>query len=244
MKTAKYYLIGVTLLAGVALIFIASGCGGGPEVSSGLVNNFPGPVGPAGQNGKDGSNGSDGKDGVNGTNGTNGSNGSNGINGLNSLITTMPALSTQCSSGGTVVLTGLDSNRDGNLSVSEVVSSATICNGTNGSQGIQGVPGATGPVSAFSPINPIQPCGANSSPYKEVLLCLFDGNVLASFSDNMAGSNTRFAFIPSGSYIDTDDSACAFTVNVDSHGNTTVSWAAGHNSYSTWTAGSSTCTAN
>jgi hypothetical protein len=116
--------------------------------------------------------------------------------------------------------------------------------GATGSQGATGATGAQGPVSAFSPITPITPCGAASSPWKEVLLCLQDGSVLADFSETMAGQDTRLSFIPAGSYEDTDESGCNFSVSVDGSGDTTVSWGAGSNSYSTWTANSVTCKAN
>jgi hypothetical protein len=199
--------------------FIFAACGGGPNV---IQNN------PQGAPGKDGTNGIDG---VNGT---------NGVNGHNSLLTTINATVTQCANGGTVILTGLDSNDDNTLTANEVTSSATVCNGTNGAQGIQGI---QGPVSTFSVVSAITPCGKTSSPYKEVLLCLQSGDILASFSDNANGLNTRFAFITTGSFIDTDDSGCTFNVSATAT-NTIVSWGAGSNSFATWLAGSSTCKVN
>lgn len=230
MNLFNYVLVAITTIIGsFVLAILIAGCGGGPSdvpLSSNGTTTIVGPAGPAGANG------------------------SNGVNGLNSLIITMPALSTQCTNGGTVILTGLDKNSDGSLATNEITGSATICNGAQGATGAtgatgaQGVQGASGPVSQFSPISPIEPCGANSSPYKEVLLCLYDGNVLSSFSDSLEGDNTRFAFLPTGTFQDTDDSACVFTSVVDSKGDTTISWNAGHNAYSTWNAGSVKCVAN
>ena len=91
---------------------------------------------------------------------------------------------------------------------------------------------------------PIAPCTEASSPYKEQLLCLNDGGLLGDFSDSASGLNTRFAFIPTGSYVDTDDSGCNFSVLVDSNGNSTLTYTAGNNQYGTWVAGSVTCNNN
>lgn len=114
-------------------------------------------------------------------------------------------------------------------------------NGAQGTQGLQGEVGATGPqgtAGADSPptpytvVNVIQPCGAASSPYKEVLLLLENGDLLASFSETASGQNTRFAFLPDGSYVDTDASGCAFTVSTV--GSTrSVSWTGGGLSWNT-----------
>jgi hypothetical protein len=73
---------------------------------------------------------------------------------------------------------------------------------------------------------------------------LNNGSVLADFSANANGLDTRLAFIQAGSYVDTDSSSCSFNVSVAGDGSTTVSWAAGHNQYSTWAAGSQTCQAH
>lgn len=114
--------------------------------------------------------------------------------------------------------------------------------GTNGADGQDGSNATLGPD---TPIEAISPCGANSSPYKEVLLCLNNGNILASFSDSASGQNTRFAIIPVGHYNDTDSSGCQFEVELSedlkSH---IVLWNAGSNQYSLWLAGSYTCRAN
>ena len=135
--------------------------------------------------------------------------------------------------------------------------SATVPNGTNGASGPQGIPGPSGspgpqgspgPTPSLGPDTPmwlIAPCGQASSPYKEQLMCLNNGSLLSSFSDSTSGNETRFALIPVGTYEDTDDSGCVFTVSLASDGvSTIVSWNAGSGQYSTWVAGSQTCQAN
>lgn len=208
----------------------------------------PGAVGATGSKGNPGNSGSNGSQGVSGNNGTDGS---DGYTSLVAMVNT-----STCSNGGYTILSGLDSNRDGILESNEVIASAQICDGLNGAagatgqtgatgaQGSQGVQGPAGPTPQFNPVSLIAPCTVASSPYKEELLCLNNGDVLASFSDTMSGSNTRFALIGSGSFIDTDDSGCNFSVSIDNSGDTTVSWSSGSNQYATWTASSITCVNN
>jgi hypothetical protein len=93
----------------------------------------------------------------------------------------------------------------------------------------------------YAPTSVIAPCGVSSSPYKELLLCLVNGDVMGSFSDSASGLNTRLALLSAGSYVDTDDSGCQFTVSIDNSGNTTVSWNQGSNQYSSWVATSVVC---
>ena len=62
------------------------------------------------------------------------------------------------------------------------------------------------------------------------------GRVPGNFSESASGTNTRFAFIPNGSYVDTDESGCNFTVTGDGSTTSTISWSAGSNSYATWSA--------
>jgi hypothetical protein len=170
--------------------------------------------------------------GINGLNGSNGTNGTNGQNGNSYTITQTSATVLQCPTGGVVYqTTGYDGL--GNLIAQS--SPSPICNGATG---------ANGAAAPFSPVSPITPCGANSSPWKEVLLCLSNGSVLSDFSETMSGQDTRLSFIAAGSYIDTDESGCNFSVSVDNSNNTTVSWSSGHNSYSTWSSGSVICQAH
>lgn len=63
----------------------------------------------------------------------------------------------------------------------------------------------------------IDPCGDALGKVDEILLKLSTGQILASFSDNSAGQNTRFAVIGPGNYSTTDGTNCHFTV--DSNGN-------------------------
>lgn len=66
----------------------------------------------------------------------------------------------------------------------------------------------------------IDPCGDAPGIYDEVLLKLANGQIVASFSQNVNGDYTRFALIPQGTYMTTDGSNCRF--NVSSTGE--VSW--------------------
>jgi hypothetical protein len=102
---------------------------------------------------------------------------------------------------------------------------------------LNGVNGTT----PYSVLGPIQPCGAASSPWKEVLLCLSNGSILGSFSETASGQNTRFAFLPAGTYQDTDESGCNFSVAVGPDSSSVLSWTAGSNQYSTWQANSIIC---
>lgn len=112
---------------------------------------------------------------------------------------------------------------------------ATISDGKKGDTGSQPSLGPSTPMSL------IEPCGHTSAAYKEELLCLYNGSVLASFSDSSSGQNTRFSIIPSGTYTDTDGSGCRFTVGLLPDDSSVVSWNAGSNSLSTWTDGLETC---
>ena len=190
--------------------------------------------------------------GVNGSNGVSiqgpaGRDGVHGVNGMNTVFTQIPATLDQCEAGGTVLLMALDSERTGNYSPMDVnQQSLIICNGVQGSTGAQGIAGstgatgATGATSPFSPMVPISPCGAASSPYKEVLLCLADGSVLSSFSATMAGADTRLAFLTAGTFTDTDESNCTFNVTINNN-ETTIEWDAGSNQYATWNAQTVIC---
>lgn len=112
--------------------------------------------------------------------------------------------------------------------------------GSQGSPGPQGSPGTSPSLPPSTPMSIIMPCGPNSSPYKEVILCLYDGTLLASFSQDVGGSYTRLSMLPTGTYMDTDSSGCIFTVASSTLGLTT-SWNAGSNLYSTWIDGSVLC---
>jgi hypothetical protein len=113
----------------------------------------------------------------------------------------------------------------------------TGATGAAGKNGTNGTNGTNATQTPFTIVNVITPCGAASSSEKELLLCLADGNILADFSKDDAGDLTRLSFIPPGSYQDTDNSYCNFSVCSDGSGGLTVSWAAQNG----WAAGSSTC---
>lgn len=158
-----------------------------------------------------------GADGSQGAQGLAGTNGSNGTNGHNMLVTTLSTSS--CSNGGTTLLMGLDVNNDNVLQGSEVTASAQVCNGlnghngTNGSNGHDGADGHDAPPTPFTPVALLNPCGDAPGVYDEVFLKLQNGTILASFSDNANGDNTRFAVVTPGTYQTTDGDHCVFTIN-------------------------------
>jgi photosystem II stability/assembly factor-like uncharacterized protein len=77
-----------------------------------------------------GTNGTNGVNGTNGSNGATGSPGASGPAGLSIVSSTAPeAAGLHCAAGGAVFTSGLDSNRDGTLAVSEVTATSYICNG-------------------------------------------------------------------------------------------------------------------
>jgi hypothetical protein len=181
--------------------------------------------------------------GLNGSNGTNGSNGINGNNGHSAAFSKGSADTTACPTGGVVINMGSDLNDNGVLDTNEIKQVAIVCNGATGSKGNTGATGATGatgsrgntgatgqtgPTGAapkFTPVMPITPCGASSSQYKEVLLALQGGQILSEFSGSATNANlVRNTLIPDGSYYNTDDSECFFTITSSSSGNRSVSW--------------------
>lgn len=166
-----------------------------------------------GQNGADGRNGTDGQNGADGRNGVDGQNGSSGVNGHGVVFKVLTAPAEICANGGTTILLATDILDSGTYSASlPNQQAATICNGTNAQ------------TPAYAPVESIQPCGDNV-PYKEVLLRLQNGQVLGSFSNDMNGSMTRLAFLPDGSYVDTDGSNCQFSLSTSVDGATrSISW--------------------
>jgi hypothetical protein len=158
-------------------------------------------------------------DGQTGTQGVAGAAGTAGSNGMNAVFQVVPAPADVCANGGSTILLALDAFNTGAYSALDPSQqSVTICNGTNGTNG------TNAPPTPYTTVEPIMPCG-NTVAYKEVLLRLSNGQVLASFSDNTKGLNTRLAFIPDGSYIDTDDSSCNFQLSTSTDGTTrSISW--------------------
>jgi hypothetical protein len=139
-----------------------------------------------------------------------------GADGHGVAFSLLSADASACPAGGTLVLMAEDVNDDGVYSaLSPHQESMTLCNGMDG---------ADQPMPAYAPVEPIIPCG-NTVAYKEVLLLLANGQVLSSFSQDSSGTMTRLAFLPDGSYMDTDASGCAFSLTTASETHTrSISW--------------------
>jgi hypothetical protein len=141
-------------------------------------------------------------------------NGKDGYNSVINVINSAPS----CAAGGITVLAGIDVDNDGMVtSADENVQSSTVCNGVNGQDG------ATAP---YAPVGTIAPCG-NTVQWKEQLLCLGNGKLLGSFSENINGYNTRLSFLNDGSYVNSDGSNCSFTVSTLIDGSSKVTWSSG-----------------
>lgn len=141
-------------------------------------------------------------DGVRGQNGELGPTGPAGSRGHSMVFQTVDASLQQCGTqGGKVILMALDVD---DLGVYQPhlpqASAATLCNGH------------TPTLTSFTPIEAIQPCGAGPG-FREVLLRLSNGQVLASLSNNVHGDMTRLAFLPDGSYLTTDSMSCRFSLS-------------------------------
>ncbi|HVK60357.1 MAG TPA: hypothetical protein VM432_02355 [Bdellovibrionales bacterium] len=154
-----------------------------------------------------------------GANGAAGAAGAAGSNGYDMVFQTVAASPEQCPAGGSNILMALDTDRSGTYSAQDSNQQAiTLCNGQNGTNGQNGQDGEDGEdgedaiLPAYAPVDVIYPCGNNGS-YPEALLRLSNGQVLASFSENANGKNTRFSFIPDGSYVTTDGRNCQFSLS-------------------------------
>lgn len=163
----------------------------------------------------DGKDGENGAAGINGQNGQDGIDGQDGSNGHSVVYSLLPADS--CSAGGQTILLAQDINDNLSLDITDSnIHSLTICNGqdgVNGQDGQNGQDGVDAPPTMFTPVGIVDPCGDASGIYDEVFLKLQNGTLLASFSDNSNGKNTRFSVLTPGSYITTDGSNCFFTVD-------------------------------
>lgn len=186
-----------------------------------VSNGTDGSTGPQGNTGAAGTAGSNGTNGTNGSNGTNGTNGTNGSNGHNALVGSSVADPSVCSNGGSVYTMGTDSNDDSTLELTEVSTTAVVCNGTNG---VNAAP------TPFSTVSLVEPCAADpnhptvvelANPNLEVFLKLANGELLASVSSDMQGDYTHLgAVAPNMTWQSTGiGSNCTFTV--DSSGNIT-----------------------
>lgn len=69
----------------------------------------------------------------------------------------------------------------------------------------------------------VNPCGDHPTRYDEVFIKVYQPStgtyqLVASFSDNANGLNTRFAILPAGGpYVTTDGDSCQFRVAADGH---------------------------
>lgn len=151
-----------------------------------------------------------------GQSGAAGSAGPAGQNGASMVFQTVAAPPAVCPAGGSTIVMALDVNHIGHYTSEMPEQQAvTMCNGltgSNGHDGQNGQDGRDGVTPAYAPVDSILPCG-NTVAYKEVLLRLSNGQVLASFSDNASGAMTRLTFLPDGSFMNTDSSGCTFSLS-------------------------------
>lgn len=133
-----------------------------------------------------------------------------------------PATQAECSAGGNILEVFVDDDHDGiKNELEHIVSSSPVCNGQNG---VNGQNGADAPIPAYGFVEAIFPCG-NTTAFKEVLIRMQNGQVLASFSDNPQGAMTRLVLIPDGTYMNTDNSGCQFSLSTSADGKTrSISW--------------------
>jgi hypothetical protein len=104
---------------------------------------------------------------------------------------------------------------------------ATGVDGQDGTPGAAGEKGETGEIGPMGPAGAdsvyqitelIDPCGPTPGFVNEILLKLANGQLVASFSSNSSGANTRLGVLPPGNYQTTDTSEvgkrCRFTVTL------------------------------
>lgn len=151
----------------------------------------------------------------NGTNGATGPTGASGTSGRSIVFQTVSVSpGSTCSAGGQTILIANDDAGTGVWTVSDSnQQSVTLCNGSNAE------------LPSFTPSLAITPCGPRSSAYKEALLGLTGGGVYAEIITNLSNPGTiRNALLPDGSYYDTDDSECNFTISTDVSENRSITW--------------------
>ncbi len=158
-------------------------------------------------------------DGMAGQTGAAGAPGAAGTDGVGVTFQIIPATTAMCAAGGSVIMMASDDRRTGVYDpLSAHQQSATVCNGANAA------------VSPYLPVANIYVCG-QSGPYDEVLLRLSGGQLLASFSQNANGNNTRLTFLPDGNYQTTDGRNCAFTLTT-ANGVRSIAW--GNQTRASW----------
>jgi hypothetical protein len=124
------------------------------------------------------------------SNGNNGLDGSNGIDGVDGV-------------DGNDGEKG-NSGNDGN-------------DGVNGVNGTDGIDGNDGIISPYSVVNIIDPCGDHPSHSDQVILKLYNGDLMTSVKE---GNKTFNVVLEPGSYQTLDKQKCNYSVNV----NGDVSW--------------------
>lgn len=145
-----------------------------------------------------GNDGSDGKDGATGSPGKNGT--AQGID-----MTRFTSDTAVCLSGSGVIIQIYHYSFMG---VSKTIdATAVVCDGLSGKDGEIPSP------SPYDVVQIIDPCGDTPAVYDEVILKMADGSLIASFSDNSSGKNTRLSILVDGNYSTTDGSGCSFSVN-------------------------------
>jgi len=149
----------------------------------------------------------------NGGSGEDGRDGVDGEDGRGVVFQLFAAAEQACPGGGLTILIARDANGNSTLDAEdEGLQSASVCNG----QSVE--------LPRYAPVALIRPCG-DSVAFKEVLLRLNDGQVLAVFSANSAGDMTRLSLLPDGSYVNTDGSSCQFTLATSADGaERAISW--------------------
>jgi hypothetical protein len=199
-----YNVVRVTIWATGILVFgyillISQGCGSQTDKQYNCIvegdqcelvdgDEQPVVVGPPGERGDVG------PVGERGESGSVGESGVDGVDGESCTVT--PAINgalIECSDSTVLVLNGTDGER--------------------GEKGDQGDSGQNAPPTAYTVTEVIDPCGNHPTRIDEVLLKLANGSIIASFSDNVSGLNTRFAIIEAGTYGTTDGTGCIFRVN-------------------------------
>lgn len=147
--------------------------------------------------GEKGDQGIPGLPGIAGANGQDGTNGTNGTDGQNGTSCTVASVSPgiEAPYGGALITCG---------------SSSTLL--LNGEPGPQGEPA---PMTPYTITEIIDVCNDTPNKYDEVLLRTQSGKLLASFSDNVNGYNTRLSELTAGNYMTSDGTNCFFTVDND-----------------------------
>jgi hypothetical protein len=97
-----------------------------------------------------------------------------------------------------------DTNANGTVDVGidNAIQSAEVCNGADATVD-----------NPFMPAALVNPCGDAPGIWDEIFLRLANGQLVASFSDNANGNNTRFSILTPGTYETTDGDNCMFTVD-------------------------------